>query len=155
MNTKMNNCVNRCIAINKNNKKCRAKTKDNELFCCSSHYPINKELFEEGCFICNEKISKSNEIIYFSCKHAFHKACYIEWLEFSTYDNPICLLCRIDVIKKKEIKIKTHKYNKTIYIDFLIDISTELNKIHNYYNPQILNHDNLKDKLIFYKSNIK
>ena len=85
---------NRCIGINKYNKKCRTITKGDNLFCCDSHKPINYDIIETGCFICSEKITKYYELIYFKCKHAFHKDCYTEWLNFSTYENKICLICR-------------------------------------------------------------
>lgn len=88
--------INRCIAITKNYKKCRAITKNNNLFCCDNHLPINKEIINDGCFICMEKITKSNELIYFNCKHVFHKPCYNEWLLYSTYETSICLICRND-----------------------------------------------------------
>ena len=83
--------MNRCISIN-NNKQCRAKTRDNNLFCCTKHEPINRELIENGCFMCMEKIEKSTEILYFKCHHAVHKPYYIDWLEFSTYEEPICMM---------------------------------------------------------------
>jgi hypothetical protein len=92
----------RCIAINKNNKKCRVKTNNNSFFCCKSHEPINKELLEDGCFLCMEKIEKVNDLIYFNCKHIIHKTCYKEWLKYSTYDENICLLCRNIVFEKKD-----------------------------------------------------
>ena len=145
----MNSNVNRCIAINKNNKKCRAKTKHNDLFCCTSHYPINKELITDGCFICNEKINNSNEILYFTCKHAFHRPCYNEWLEYSTYNNPICLLCRKDIIIKKNNSIKKVKLNKISNIDSLIEISSLINKIIFYY-PHITISNIKLNQNIFY-----
>ena len=89
--------MNRCIAYNKNNKKCRTKTAANELFCCEAHKPINQELFEEGCFVCYQKEFQPNELIYLKCKHVFHKECYQEWLKYSTYDNPVCSICLRDV----------------------------------------------------------
>lgn len=95
--------MNRCVAITKNNTKCRAKTKDNRLFCCERHEPINNEIIENGCFLCMDKIEKSNDIIYFHCKHAFHKPCYLEWLNYSTYEEPICIICRTPINKKNEI----------------------------------------------------
>ena len=100
--------MNRCISITKNNTRCRAKTKNNKLFCCDDHLPINKEIIEDGCFMCMEKIEKSNELLFFKCKHAFHKSCYLEWLKFSTYDNPICVICRNNVYNTPSIKIKEH-----------------------------------------------
>ena len=87
--------MNRCIGYNKNNHKCRAKTKNNQLFCCKQHEPINNDLVDTGCFICMDKITSANEMIYFKCSHVFHKSCYFEWLNFSTYETPICMF--IDV----------------------------------------------------------
>jgi len=105
--------MNRCIGFTKNNHKCRAITKNDTLFCCDSHEPLNKEIFKNGCFICMEQINDKKELIYFKCKHIFHKPCYIEWLDFSTYSEPICMICRSNTFKKdKEIDIK--KKFKTI-----------------------------------------
>jgi len=124
--------MNRCIAINSNNKKCRAKT--NNLFCCESHKPINKEIIENGCFMCMEMITKTNEIILFKCKHAFHKICYMEWLRYSTYDTPICIICRSEVMKNKQKKLK-----------IIYQINNDHNKkIHDIlYNDNINYHNNL------------
>jgi hypothetical protein len=128
MNTKMMS-HNRCIAINKNDKKCRAKLKENQLFCCISHYPINEDLITDGCFICNERINNPNEILYFTCKHAFHRPCYNEWLQYSTYDTKICLLCRKDIVTNKKAEPKFTKLNKIHSIYPLMEISKELNKV--------------------------
>ena len=57
----------RCIGLNKNNKKCRRNIADGKFFCCESHKPLNYDLIENGCFICTEKITSSNEIYYFKC----------------------------------------------------------------------------------------
>ena len=108
----------RCIAYTKNNKKCRCKIPNNQFFCCEDHYPFNKELFSEGCFMCNEKIKHADELYYFHCKHAFHKECYDEWSKFSNYQENICMLCRNEVLKKplKKIKIRPHGvFNKNEY----------------------------------------
>ena len=103
--------MNRCPAFNKNNKRCRSLTNNNSLFCCKSHEPINNNIIDDGCFICMEKIINSKEIIYFKCKHAFHKECYNEWLKFSTYQTPICILCRKDInVLKIEKTKKESKY---------------------------------------------
>ena len=48
--------MNRCIAFNKNNKRCRAKC-GNKLFCCDEHEPINKDLITNGCFVCSKETS--------------------------------------------------------------------------------------------------
>jgi len=109
LETKSLQTIQRCIAYNKYGKLCRAKIKNNELFCCSAHNPINKEIMNE-CFMCTEKINSAKELIYLKCKHAFHKDCYIEWLNFSTYDDPICMICRNElIIKEKPIKLNRTK----------------------------------------------
>lgn len=101
--------MNRCIAYNKNNKKCRAKLMSGQFFCCESHYPINREIIDEGCFICMEKITSIEDMYYFRCKHVMHKKCYDEWLNYSNYGNNICMLCRGEVFKKPPKKTKTRK----------------------------------------------
>jgi hypothetical protein len=117
----------RCIAINKNNKKCRTKVKDGQFFCCDNHYPINKEIITNNCFICSEKITKSNDILYLKCKHAFHKPCFVEWLEYSTYDNPICLICRNVIFKNPNEHRKNIIMTKIINIEPLIKIGELIN----------------------------
>jgi hypothetical protein len=130
--------MNRCIAYNKNNKKCRTKTPANELFCCEAHKPINKELFEEGCFVCYQKEFQPNELIYLKCKHVFHKECYQEWLKYSTYDTPVCNICLREVFtqtnkhKKIENKISSEKQME---IKKLCDIKAIL-LIYTYYNTK-------------------
>lgn len=90
--------IKRCFAYNKYGKLCRTKINNEQLFCCDAHNPINDDILK-GCFLCMEEIKDTNEIIYLKCRHAFHKPCYLEWLDFSTYENPICLLCRRDFIR--------------------------------------------------------
>lgn len=116
----------RCIAINKNNKKCRAKTNNNSFFCCSSHEPINKELLEEECFLCTEKVLIPDDIIYFKCKHIFHKSCYNEWLRFSTYEERICLICRNIVFNNITVNIKKKIPRKIINTEKLQLINAAL-----------------------------
>ena len=111
--------MNRCIAFNKNHKRCRAKCGDN-LFCCSEHEPLNKDLISNGCFVCSEKINKTSDLIFFKCKHCFHKKCFMDFLKYSTYKNPVCLICRNEVfennnIKSKKIKIKDYSDIKDIH----------------------------------------
>jgi hypothetical protein len=115
--------MNRCISITKNNTRCRAKTKNNLLFCCDEHKPINKEIIENGCFMCMEKIEKSNEILFLKCKHAFHKPCYVEWLKFSTYDSPICIICRNIAFNPplKKIKRPLKFVSNTVPIDDILN----------------------------------
>lgn len=117
--------MNRCISITKNNKRCRAKT--NNLFCCKSHEPFNKDIIEDGCFLCIEKIEKSNELLFFHCKHAFHKKCYIEWLNYSTYDEQICIICRRNIKKENiilSIERKKNDISKLIYIKNILESYT-------------------------------
>lgn len=98
--------MDRCIAFNKNNKRCRAKLNDKHFFCCESHKPINYDLINDGCFICCEKITDVKDLYYFKCKHIMHKKCYDEWQQYSSYTTPICMICRGEVLKKPEKKIK-------------------------------------------------
>lgn len=119
--------MDRCIAFNKHNKRCRAKLINNNFFCCESHKPLNYDLIENGCFICTEKITSSNEIYYFKCKHIIHKKCYDEWLKYSNYSTNICMLCRGEVFKKPQKKINTRDLgvlNKNDYkkLSNIIDI---------------------------------
>ena len=100
--------MNRCIAFNKNNKRCRAKC-GNKLFCCPEHEPINKDIITDGCFVCSEKIENTKELIYFECKHCFHKSCFIDFLKYSTYKNPVCLICRNEVLQNKSKNINKKK----------------------------------------------
>ena len=122
--------MNRCSGFTKNNIKCRAKTKDNKLFCCINHEPINRELIDNCCFMCMEKVIKSNDIIFFQCKHAFHKSCYLEWLTFSKYEDNICIICRKNVSTNKITNTK--KKLKTTLID-----STKIKNILNILNQNI------------------
>lgn len=101
--------MSRCIAYHKN-KKCRKKINENDFFCCKEHYPLNKEIIDEGCFICSEKIKNNKELYYFRCNHAFHRECYDEWCKYSNYNTTICMICRNEVLKKpiKLLKIRNH-----------------------------------------------
>lgn len=101
--------MNRCPSITKNNRRCRSKLKNNSLFCCSKHEPINNEIIKDGCFLCMEKIENPNDILFFKCKHAFHKPCYIDWLNYSTYTTEICMICRNNIHCEKSIKIECIK----------------------------------------------
>ena len=98
--------MNRCIAINKNNKRCRAKC-GTKLFCCKEHEPLNNEIINIGCYVCSEEIKSSNDLLYFKCKHCFHKECFLEFMKYSTYPNHVCLICRAEVFNennKKKVK---------------------------------------------------
>jgi len=140
MNTKIETYANRCIAITKNNKKCRAKINKDSFFCCPSHEPYNIDLFEKGCFMCMEKIEKSSEIIYFECKHLFHKPCYLEWLTYSTYEKPICLICRNDVIVNKDIHLNLQKYKK---MD--VELYKQIINIKNTFSNSTINNCNMNN----------
>ena len=139
--------MNRCIAYNKNNNKCRAKTKNNMLFCCKNHEPLNNDLIENGCFICSEKIENSNEIIYFKCKHAFHKSCYIEWLSFSTYERSICMICRNEVLDTN-LKEKNKKIYKKIDI-----CNSNIKTINNIFSDDTILKNIIPKNIFLYKFN--
>jgi hypothetical protein len=127
--------MNRCIAYNKNNNKCRAKLEEGKLFCCNAHYPTNAELVNEGCFMCFEKINNPTEIVYLKCHHAFHKDCYNEWLAHSTYETSVCIICLkevftkpLNIIKKKNLKkyVNIEKINHLNQINNILILSNYL-----------------------------
>lgn len=120
------NLPRRCFAYNKYGKLCRTKIKNEQLFCCVAHNPINDDILE-GCFLCMEEIKDINEIIYLKCHHAFHRPCYLEWLDVSTYENPICLLCRRDIIRN--IPQKNRKSN-VIMVKTVDERLLKLNKLY-------------------------
>ena len=118
--------INRCVAINKNDKRCRAKLDGTRLFCCKSHEPINNDIINQCC-LCTEKIEKTCDILFFRCKHAFHKPCYEEWLKYSTYENPICIICRsenntYECYKKKTVKPRYIQKTGTEDIQYIKNI---------------------------------
>ena len=80
--------------------------------------------------MCMEKINKSNEMLYLKCHHAFHRACYVEWLQFSTYEEPICIICRkVAFFKKDYEKKKISKIKKFIDNDKINEINNILHNI--------------------------
>ncbi len=117
----LNVSVNRCIGITKNNKKCRTRLKPHQyLFCCDAHKPLNNEILEDGCFCCMEKIINHKDGIFFKCKHLVHKSCFLDWSKNnSTYETPICLICRAEVYNSNKKKKKSKPY----------EVSEENNKI--------------------------
>jgi hypothetical protein len=125
--------MNRCIAYNKNNKKCRAKIENNKLVCCDAHLPINKEIITEGCFICFEKMTNTTDLVYLRCCHAFHKDCYAEWLHYSTYDTAVCILCLNEVFTSKndenDKKMNEKILEKLKKNNDKIEILNKINKI--------------------------
>jgi len=134
--------MNRCPSITKNNKRCRSKLKNNDLFCCTGHEPINNEIIKDGCFLCMEKIENSNDILFFKCKHAFHKPCYIDWLNYSTYLDKICMICRNNIHCKKDIKVKFVKKvddNQLLNLNNIISIKNNDNcQLSNNFNKEKL-----------------
>jgi len=90
--------MNRCLGYTIKNKKCRKRINYGILFCCDEHKPINKEIIDEGCNLCMDMIFDTHDLYNFRCRHAFHKTCYDEWCNFSTYANKICIICRKDVL---------------------------------------------------------
>ena len=117
--------MNRCLGFTKNNNNCRAKIGPNKMFCCSNHEPINKELIDGCCFMCMEKVISPKDIIFFKCKHAFHKECYFEWITYSKEETPICLICRTPVLLNNTQK---NKDKNILNIDVIDNISYILNK---------------------------
>ena len=135
--------MSRCQSLTKNNKRCRAIIKNNQLFCCKNHEPINNEIIINGCCMCMEKISSSKDIIYLNCKHAFHKPCYNEWLTFSTYEGAICIICRSN--KVTTIPIKKKSKNTAIYTYFNMSKILNIQKVlhNNFPKIQTFNINNI------------
>jgi hypothetical protein len=135
--------MNRCQSLTKNNKRCRAIIKNNQLFCCKNHEPINNEIISEGCCMCMEKIESTKDIIYLNCKHAFHKPCYNEWLTFSTYEGTICIICRSN--KVTTIPIKKKSKNTAMYNYFNMSKILNIQKIlhNNFPKIQTFNINNI------------
>jgi hypothetical protein len=110
--------MNRCIGITKSGKKCRAPVQEGrecKFYCCKSHEPFNMDFFQMGCFVCCETEFKSNELTHLKCGHVLHKSCYTEWfLEHSTYEGRVCMICRFELYKKEgdSIEIKEFYKNK-------------------------------------------
>jgi hypothetical protein len=136
------NKIKRCIAYNNKNRRCRAKIRNNEMFCCDTHKPLNMELID-GCFICYEKIENVYDLYYFKCKHILHKSCYNEWVNHqdNTYEKSICMICRNEVLKKPvRTRFRTlGVLNKVEYsrIQHIFDIFNN-NNLTNSSNNQIL-----------------
>jgi len=138
--------MNRCIGFTKNNYKCRAKTKNNNLFCCKSHEPLNKEILDNNCFMCMDKIINRNEILYFKCRHIVHKPCYLEWLKYSTYTEPICIICRSNTFKIITKSIHKEKFKNIEDTSKLDNITNILNQ-YTYYNINIKPFNEHSEKL--------
>ena len=125
----------RCNGYTKTNKKCRNIIKENQNFyCCKDHEPYNMDIFQNGCFICSENINSSKELIYFKCKHIVHRTCYNEWLKYSKYDNPICILCRKEIRNNNNIIVNNNinyikKNDKKVFI--IKDYENNINYINN------------------------
>ena len=105
---------NRCSGFTKTGKRCRAKIDEDKFYCCKEHEPYNMEIHTDGCFMCTDNITSSKELIQFKCKHVVHRCCYNEWIKYSNYNVPICMLCR------GELKHNTDNYeiNDDIPIEY-------------------------------------
>jgi hypothetical protein len=145
--------VNRCMGITKDGKKCRTRLRKNQyLFCCENHKPLNSEILEDGCFCCMEKIINHKDGIFFKCKHLVHKSCFLDWSKNnSTYETPICLICRNEVYNDNKKKKKTLPYEgNDINKDEIKNILEEF-EIENHTN-QKMKFDLSKNNFIFNKS---
>ena len=133
----LNVTKNRCTGYLKCGKRCRTRLKEGQyLFCCDDHKPYNREILEDGCFCCTEKIINHKDALFFRCKHLVHKCCYIDWMKRAnnTYDEPICIICR-EVLYKKEMKEKKGEKEGQKKIDLhyfcnLFESMEEKNKIY-------------------------
>jgi hypothetical protein len=130
-----NTIINRCNGYTKTGKKCRSKlTEKGTFYCCKNHEPLNMDIFSSGCFMCCENVESTKELIYFKCKHIVHRKCYDEWIGYSNYSNPICMICRkeinINIIhnsicddskkNKKKVVIKEDYNNNIDYINNIL-----------------------------------
>ncbi len=131
-----NKKYNRCSGFTKSGKKCRAKIEEeNKFYCCKDHEPFNIEIHSEGCFMCTDNITSSKELIQFKCKHAVHRCCFNEWIKFSNYNKPICLICREEINKDD---------NNIFLNNFEIMKTKNKVKIKNIHNPNIYHYLYLK-----------
>lgn len=120
---------NRCMGYNKAGKRCRTRLRKNQyLFCCDAHKPLNQEIIEDGCFCCTEKLVNHKEVLFFRCKHAVHRKCYYEWMESSQNEVAICMLCRSPILTDKkymqdengvwvDISSESNPVEKIMYVD--------------------------------------
>ena len=150
--------VNRCIGITKNGKKCRTRLRKNQyLFCCEEHKPLNNEIIEDGCFCCMEKIINHKDGIFFKCKHLVHKSCFIDWSRNnSTYETPICLICRSEVYNSNKKKKKTLPYEGDVTSmheikNILDELELELELENNQMINKKTTYDLYENKIIFNK----
>ena len=138
-----NTIINRCNGYTKTGKKCRSKLIEKEKFyCCKNHEPLNMDIFNSGCFMCCENVESTKELIYFKCKHIVHRKCYDEWIGYSNYTNPICMICRKEInlnihntichdsTKNKNKVVIKQDYNNNI--DYINNILYENNNKFNY-----------------------
>jgi hypothetical protein len=139
-----NTIINRCNGYTKTGKKCRSKlTEKGQFYCCKNHEPLNMDIFNSGCFMCCENVESTKELIYFKCKHIVHRKCYDEWIGYSNYTNPICMICRKEInlnihntichdsTKNKNKVVIKEDYNNN-KINFINNILHDDNKINNY-----------------------
>lgn len=103
--------MNRCIGYTKTNKKCRNLLKNPKYihFCCDDHLPYNLDILQEGCLLCMETDIKREELKMLKCKHLVHISCFEEWKKHSTYDEDICIICRRELIVKKDKELEKEK----------------------------------------------
>ena len=137
-----NTIINRCNGYTKTGKKCRSKlTEKGQFYCCKNHEPLNMDIFSSGCFMCCENVESTKELIYFKCKHIVHRKCYDEWIGYSNYSNPICMICRKEInnnVVNNNIVFNDSKKNKNKVV-----IKEDYNNKINYIN-NILHDDNNK-----------
>ncbi len=114
------NVRNRCMGLKKDGKHCRTRlTKNQYLFCCEAHKPLNRDIMEDGCFCCTEKLVNHKEVLYFRCRHAVHKSCYYEWMKTSENEVAICMLCRTPVFQSSSKKYVQNEDGVWVYEETL------------------------------------
>lgn len=124
----------RCLGINQHGKRCRAPIRrEGEYFCCKGHEPFNVEFIQEGCFLCSEKDINEKEMKVFRCGHIVHMPCYRDWLQFSTYERDVCIICRENIKRDMLVITGRPKNSKGVFLhEDTMYILEEKRKIYEY-----------------------
>ena len=88
----------------------------------------------EECPICLEPIENEKHSTTLKCNHKYHKLCLNMWLD----RNPICPLCRIDVINV--FKCKHYKYN---FLNYKIKLEYDRLCINGYFKKKYIYYNNI------------
>ena len=90
----------KCSSITKKNLSCKNKGvfHDQDAFFCKWHF---KQNCTPTCSICLDDLCRQSDWVITSCKHSFHKACWVNYLE--TSDKMECPICRSSIQNKDDI----------------------------------------------------